>query len=125
MRRGICSPSAEQTADPSLVLGFASGRLGMTSQKQASNPQHQIRAQHRAQQRAAIAKNKDHFIQMLYLQPVVQRKPKTVRPVKQRQRAQHKQIDPRQRRLRQRRASARSSAATIHPSGIASPNRNS
>src|ERR1700692_4227619 len=57
----------------------------------------QIRGERRAQQRPAIAKRKNHFIQVLDLQAIVERKPKTVRPVKQRQGAQDKKINPRQR----------------------------
>src|ERR1035441_4312636 len=61
----------------------------------------QICSQYRAQQRTAVAKRENHFVQMLHLQPVVECKPKTVGPMKQRQRAHDKQIKPCERRVHQ------------------------
>src|SRR5712692_104072 len=52
-------------------------------------PQQQIHCHRRADEGAAIAENRDHFVQMLDLQAVVERVAEPVRPVEQRQRAEH------------------------------------
>src|SRR6266849_2102748 len=52
-------------------------------------PQQQIPCHRRADEGGAIAENRDHFVQMLDLQAVVERVAEPVRPVEQRQRAEH------------------------------------
>ena len=58
--------------------------------------QQEISRPYRKRDRPAIAEQADHLVQMLDLQPVVEREPEPVRPVKERQHADAEQREPRE-----------------------------
>src|SRR5438128_4884601 len=62
----------------------------------------QIARQSSSENCSAVATNENQFIQVLDLQPIVQRVAKAMRPVKQRQETQCKQINPGERQRDQR-----------------------
>src|SRR5207244_7685361 len=62
----------------------------------------QVTCQCSSENRSAVATNENQFIQVLDLQPIVQRVAKAMRPVKQRQETQCKQINSGERQRDQR-----------------------
>ena len=88
------------------------------------NPQHQIRRHDGADDRAAVTEQVDHLVQVLDLQPVVQRVAEAVGPVKQRQRAEDEKSEARERMADDSDEMCVSSGATSQPRGNARPNRN-
>src|SRR5712692_11584743 len=56
----------------------------------------QVAGSSRAGQRAAVAEDRDDLVEVLDLQPVVERVTEAMRPMEKRERAEHEQVDARQ-----------------------------
>src|SRR5207245_3315833 len=89
----VAPPSGGETDRPLQVNSAAAGPLP-SGLRQVPE---QVACQRCPQQGSAVTAEIDDLVQMFDLQAVVERVAKPVRPVEQRKRAQHKQIDSRSR----------------------------